>query len=275
VSKVRIAALALAFGSWLVAIPLLSAAGSQPPSPTDWRYYNGDIAGKRFAELRQITPQNVSRLGVTCSILLGDDGAFETAPLVIGRTMYLTTEHDDGSVRRRIVREALGEPLHACSALCLSRKSWRRDPGQPCLPWHRRRPPHGARRDERSRAVEDQGRRSGGRHVLEFRAASVERSRLHRHRGQRLGRARSDDGVRPRHRPARLAVSHRSLAVGDRRRHVGQSAFCSDRRRRDVVVIHARPGQRRTVRAGRKSGAGLGCQEPPREPTCSPIQRSC
>jgi alcohol dehydrogenase (cytochrome c) len=94
VSKVRIAALALAFGSWLVAIPLLSAAGSQPPSPTDWRYYNGDIAGKRFAELRQITPQNVSRLGVTCSILLGDDGAFETAPLVIGRTMYLTTEHE-------------------------------------------------------------------------------------------------------------------------------------------------------------------------------------
>jgi alcohol dehydrogenase (cytochrome c) len=94
VSKVRIAALALAFGSWLVAIPLLSAAGSQPPSPTDWRYYNGDIAGKRFAELRQITQQNVSRLGVTCSILLGDDGAFETAPLVIGRTMYLTTEHE-------------------------------------------------------------------------------------------------------------------------------------------------------------------------------------
>jgi len=73
----------------------LFAWGAAAAAPTtDWEHYNGDIAGQRFADLTEVTPDNVSQLGVACTILLGDDGPFQTGPIVIGRTLYVTTQHN-------------------------------------------------------------------------------------------------------------------------------------------------------------------------------------
>ncbi|MBV8499018.1 MAG: PQQ-binding-like beta-propeller repeat protein [Candidatus Eremiobacteraeota bacterium] len=66
-------------------------------SGADWPHYDGDYAATRFADLSEIVPQNVSHLSLACRILLGDDGVFQTAPLVIDATLYVTTSHATGA----------------------------------------------------------------------------------------------------------------------------------------------------------------------------------
>ncbi|HVN70177.1 MAG TPA: PQQ-binding-like beta-propeller repeat protein [Candidatus Binatia bacterium] len=66
-------------------------------SDADWPRYDGDYTATRFADLSEIAPQNVSRLNPSCRILLGDDGVFQTAPLVIGGTLYVTTSRTTGA----------------------------------------------------------------------------------------------------------------------------------------------------------------------------------
>ena len=79
----------------------LGAQAPARPVPIDgWPYYGHDAGGMRYSPLRQITPANISRLKVAWTFHTGDvspgnDGrprsGFETTPIVVDRTLYLTT----------------------------------------------------------------------------------------------------------------------------------------------------------------------------------------
>ena len=82
-----------------VAVALL--AQSTPPTPRDdWPFYGHDTGGMRYSSLTQITRANVERLAVAWTYHTGDisdgsrgmqRGGFETTPLVVDGTLYLTT----------------------------------------------------------------------------------------------------------------------------------------------------------------------------------------
>jgi quinoprotein glucose dehydrogenase len=66
----------------------------------EWRHYGGDAGGRRYSALAQIDRSNVAELQVAWEYHTGDvsDGtagrpksAFETTPIVVDDTMYLTT----------------------------------------------------------------------------------------------------------------------------------------------------------------------------------------
>lgn len=75
-----------------------AVVGSQQASPTrtvsdaDWPGYNRSHAGDRFSPLRQINTTNVSRLRSVCTFDAKERVAFQTGPLVVGGTLYFTTD---------------------------------------------------------------------------------------------------------------------------------------------------------------------------------------
>jgi quinoprotein glucose dehydrogenase len=85
-----------------LAILMALSLGAQSPgrSEGDWPFYGHDAGGMRYSSLAQITRQNVSGLAVAWTFHTGDisDGkngdrrsGFETTPLVVDGTLYLTT----------------------------------------------------------------------------------------------------------------------------------------------------------------------------------------
>lgn len=60
---------------------------------TAWPAYNNDPASQRYSPLAQITPQNVASLKPVCEVRMGEEGSFESGPIVIGDTMFVTTPH--------------------------------------------------------------------------------------------------------------------------------------------------------------------------------------
>lgn len=82
----------------LVALP--TAALAQQSSNTDWPSYGNDPGGMRYSSLTQINRENVAKLKVAWIFHTGDisDGShdrrrsgFETTPLLVDGTLYLTT----------------------------------------------------------------------------------------------------------------------------------------------------------------------------------------
>ena len=72
--SVRVARL-LPVASWLLAANLLLAphpASAQSPAASDWGYYGGDVFGRRFSSLNQITRGNVARLTLAWRYRTGD-----------------------------------------------------------------------------------------------------------------------------------------------------------------------------------------------------------
>ena len=70
------------------------------PASGEWPFYGHDAGGTRYSPLTQITRDNVSTLAVAWTFHTGDtaDGkngdprtGFETTPLVVDGTLYLTT----------------------------------------------------------------------------------------------------------------------------------------------------------------------------------------
>ncbi|MBV8595529.1 MAG: PQQ-binding-like beta-propeller repeat protein, partial [Candidatus Eremiobacteraeota bacterium] len=59
----------------------------------NWPHYANGYDAQRFAPVDQITPANIASLTKVCSIRLGDDGPFQSSPLVISGIMYVTTAH--------------------------------------------------------------------------------------------------------------------------------------------------------------------------------------
>src|SRR6516165_5903651 len=89
------------------ALVVTSSAGVSPATAqpaqgpaADWPYYGGDAGGGRYSPLTQIDRGNVASLHIAWEYHTGDvsDGSdnrrkseFETTPIVVGNTMYLTT----------------------------------------------------------------------------------------------------------------------------------------------------------------------------------------
>ena len=93
----------------LLALTGISHAAAQ----TDWASYNKDPSSDRFAPLSVITPKNAADLREVCEVNLGDPGAVQSGPVVIGDTLFVTTIHTvvavdagDCSLRWRYVYEA-------------------------------------------------------------------------------------------------------------------------------------------------------------------------
>ena len=59
----------------------------------DWPSYNNGYPSQRFSPLTEITPENATTLKPVCEIALGDDGAFQSGPVMVGDTIYVTTSH--------------------------------------------------------------------------------------------------------------------------------------------------------------------------------------
>ncbi|WP_395623522.1 PQQ-binding-like beta-propeller repeat protein [Sphingomonas daechungensis] len=68
------------------AIPAPSAS---PPDDGNWTMPGKDYASTRFSGLRQVTPQNVSKLQVAFTFSTGTTEGFEAPPLVVNNTMYV------------------------------------------------------------------------------------------------------------------------------------------------------------------------------------------
>ncbi|MBN9560993.1 MAG: PQQ-binding-like beta-propeller repeat protein [Alphaproteobacteria bacterium] len=63
-------------------------------SDGDWPSYNRTLTSERFSPLTAITPANAARMHKVCSYDLGRQTSFQTGPIVVGGTMYVTTDFD-------------------------------------------------------------------------------------------------------------------------------------------------------------------------------------
>jgi alcohol dehydrogenase (cytochrome c) len=77
-----------------LALPACTGGKSRSGRQTaEWPGYNNTHDGQRFAALDQINTSNVSQLKQVCELKLGEEGPFQTGPVVIGDKMFLTTAH--------------------------------------------------------------------------------------------------------------------------------------------------------------------------------------
>jgi alcohol dehydrogenase (cytochrome c) len=81
---------------WLLvsAAAIAGVLKAADPIVSDWPTYNRTLSGERYAPLDQINRANVARLKQVCVYDLNVDAAFETGPIVVGQTLYATTESD-------------------------------------------------------------------------------------------------------------------------------------------------------------------------------------
>jgi alcohol dehydrogenase (cytochrome c) len=73
---------------------LAGTAAAQGNSNTDWPSYNRTLLSDRFAPQDEINRANVAKLHPICTYDLGLQTEFETGPIVIGETLYGTSETD-------------------------------------------------------------------------------------------------------------------------------------------------------------------------------------
>jgi len=62
-------------------------------STRDWLYHTHDYSGARYVALDQINDGNAGQLRPVCVFQVGDEGNFQTGPIVYQGTMYITTTH--------------------------------------------------------------------------------------------------------------------------------------------------------------------------------------
>src|SRR5262249_1740848 len=85
-----------AWAAVLVAGTATAVAGQRAADsqPTDWPNYNRTLSSDRFSPLSQINKSNVSRMKQLCVFDVNVDTNFQTGPIVIGRTLYATTDKE-------------------------------------------------------------------------------------------------------------------------------------------------------------------------------------
>src|SRR3954452_10469885 len=71
-----------------------SVVGSPAPAAdgADWPAYGRTLAGDRYSPLAEIDRTNVGRLHLQCSYSLPEVTSFQTGPIVVGGTMYFSTD---------------------------------------------------------------------------------------------------------------------------------------------------------------------------------------
>ncbi len=87
----------LSWTAWCLLIPAVVQAQvpyqrivNAPTEPGNWLTYSGNYQAHRFSPLREITPQNVSRLKPAWVYQIEGRGRFETSPIVVDGVMYVT-----------------------------------------------------------------------------------------------------------------------------------------------------------------------------------------
>ncbi|MFT5425583.1 MAG: glucose dehydrogenase [Gammaproteobacteria bacterium] len=70
-----------------------SESGEQLSS--DWPLYGRDYSNQRFSPLTQISTENISKLKLAWSYKTGKKATFQTSPIVIDGTMFITTPFND------------------------------------------------------------------------------------------------------------------------------------------------------------------------------------
>src|SRR6185437_3684714 len=77
-----------------LSLALAGTAAAQGGSNTEWPSYNRTLTSERYVPLAEINKTNVAQLKQICVYDLGQQTEFETGPLVIGDTLYGTSEMD-------------------------------------------------------------------------------------------------------------------------------------------------------------------------------------
>jgi lanthanide-dependent methanol dehydrogenase len=93
VPRRRLAAAALATAAVTLGAAWRGHVGPQPGEEGEWHRASGDYAATRFSPLHQIDTANVSRLAPVWTFPLGVLKGQESAPLVVGGTMYVVTPY--------------------------------------------------------------------------------------------------------------------------------------------------------------------------------------
>ena len=75
------------------------------PSEGSWPSYNGDYTGRRYASLKQITPENISALRAQWVFHSPNSNRLEVTPLVVNGTMLVTSANDAFALDARTGRE--------------------------------------------------------------------------------------------------------------------------------------------------------------------------
>jgi alcohol dehydrogenase (cytochrome c) len=84
---------AMLVGGCMASAPGARAPNGAPASTdSDWPSFNRTPEGDRYSPLSEINTTNVAGLKEICGLDLGDGRAFQTGPLVIDGTIYLTTD---------------------------------------------------------------------------------------------------------------------------------------------------------------------------------------
>ncbi len=60
----------------------------------DWPMYNKSLDGQRYSPLAQINLQNADQLAEVCHLPIAEQGTFQSGLIVVGDTMYATTDTD-------------------------------------------------------------------------------------------------------------------------------------------------------------------------------------
>jgi alcohol dehydrogenase (cytochrome c) len=98
-------------GAWLLQTLLCTVGVAASPEATrgpgaqtllraeqiqeEWLLPAKTFLGNRYSELAQITPENISTLGLAWKTQISDDGQQEAAPIVSNGIMYISTPHDN------------------------------------------------------------------------------------------------------------------------------------------------------------------------------------
>ncbi|HEX6991063.1 MAG TPA: hypothetical protein VF151_04225, partial [Gemmatimonadales bacterium] len=94
-----------------------------PVALADWPSYNRTLAGDRYSPLKDINRTNVTGLQQLCSYTLPEVTSLQTGPIVIGGTMYFTTDTISYAIDAATCREKWKQVRHSetPSALAVNR----------------------------------------------------------------------------------------------------------------------------------------------------------
>src|SRR3982751_3720084 len=75
------------------------------PPADSWPTYHGDYSGQRHSKLTQITPENVSQLGLAWTFTPGQGGGIKSTPILVNGILYLTAPDHMWAVDARSGRQ--------------------------------------------------------------------------------------------------------------------------------------------------------------------------